>query len=66
LIDGFTKDRKADADWKAEAVRRFEGLEGEVLELQAQNHGLKSSKGKAVAAQRRAEAKLEEARQLFH
>jgi hypothetical protein len=34
--------------------------------LQARNHGLKSSKGKAIAAQQRAEAKLEEARRLLN
>lgn len=66
LIYALTNDRKADVAWKAEAERRFIELEREVTALKAQNHGLKSSKGKAIAAQRRVESKLEEARRLLH
>jgi hypothetical protein len=66
LMDAITNDRKADVAWKAEAERRFNDLEGGAAALQAQNHGLKSSKGRVVAAQRRAEAKLEEARRVLH
>jgi hypothetical protein len=66
LIYALTNDRKADVAWKAEAERRFIELEREVAALKAQNHGLKSSKGKAIVAQRRAESKLEEARRLLH
>jgi hypothetical protein len=66
LIDGLTNDRRADAAWKSEAECRFRSLEEEVNALKARNRGLKISKGKAMAAQKRAEAKLEEARRLLH
>lgn len=66
LIDGLTNDRKADAAWKGEAERRFRKLEDEVNALRDRNRGLKIAKGKAMAAQRRAETKLEEARKLLH
>jgi hypothetical protein len=66
LIDGLTNDRKADAAWKIEAEERFRKLEDDLNALKARNHGLKTAKGKAIAAQRRAEAKLEEARRLLH
>jgi len=36
------------------------------MALKARNQGLKIAKGKAAAAQMRAEAKLEEARRLLH
>jgi hypothetical protein len=66
LIDGLTNDRKADVAWKSEAEWRFRKLEEEVNALKTRNHGLKTAKGKAIAAQKRAEAKLEEARKLLH
>jgi len=66
LVDALTKERKGDAAWKAEAERRFREIEIELAALRSQIHGLKSSKGKVVAAQLRAEAKLEEARRLLH
>jgi len=66
LISALANARKADVAWKDEAVRRFEALEREVMALKARNQGLKIAKGKAAAAQMRAEAKLEEARRLLH
>jgi hypothetical protein len=66
LINSLTTHRKADAAWKDEAIDRFIALEEEVNALKARNQGLKISKGKAVAAQMRAESKLEEARRLLH
>jgi hypothetical protein len=66
LIDGLTKDRRADAAWKSEAECRFRNLEEEVNALKARNRSLKIARGKAMAAQRRAETKLEEARKLLH
>ena len=66
LISALANARKADVAWKDEAVRRFEALEREVMALKARNQSLKIAKGKAAAAQMRAEAKLEEARRLLH
>jgi hypothetical protein len=66
LIEILSRHRTADASWKEEAERRFANLEEEVAYLRAGNHGLKISKGKALAAQARVEAKLEEARRLLN
>jgi hypothetical protein len=66
LIGTIITDRKADAAWKAAIEWRLREAEEQLQVLQARNHGLKSIKGKAVAAQRRAEAKLEEARRLLN
>jgi len=66
LIDGLTNDRKTDAAWKIEPEQRFRKIENELNALKARNHGLKTTKGKEIAAQRRAEVKLEEARKLLH
>ena len=66
LIGTITSDRKADAAWKADIEWRLSETEGQLRILQARNHGLKSAKGKAIAAQRKAEAKLEEARRLLN
>ena len=66
LIGTITSDRKVDAVWKANIEWRLKEAEGQLQILQARNHGLKSAKGKAIAAQQRAEAKLEEARRLLN
>jgi hypothetical protein len=66
LISYVAKSAKADTAWKTEAEQRFKKLEADVAALKAQNRGLKVSKGKALAAQKRAEAKLDEARRLLN
>ena len=66
IISAIKNDRNANAAWKADIESRLVQLENELQALQAQNHGLKSIKGKAIAAQRRAEAKLAEARRLLN
>jgi hypothetical protein len=66
VISAIKNERKADAAWKADIEWRLREAEEKLKILQARNHGLKIIKGKAVAAQRRAEAKLEEARQLLN
>jgi uncharacterized protein involved in exopolysaccharide biosynthesis len=66
LITYVTKSSKADVAWKTEAEQRLKNLEADVAILKAQNRGLKISKGKAVSAQRKVEAKLDEARRLLN
>ena len=66
VISAIKNDRNANAAWKADIEWRLVQLENELRALQTQNHGLKSIKGKAIAAQRRAEAKLAEARRLLN
>lgn len=66
IISSITSDRKADAAWKADVEWRLGEVEKQLRVLQSRNHGLKSSKGKAIAAQRKAEEKLEEARRLLN
>jgi hypothetical protein len=66
LIVAITADRKADVAWKISMEDRISALEGEARELKTHNHGLKIAKGKAIAAQAKIEAKLQEARRLLH
>ena len=66
LIGTIAVDRKADAAWRMETKRRIAAPEGQAKALRTRNLGLKIAKCKAIAAQARIEAKLEEARRLLH
>lgn len=66
IISTIKSERKADTAWRIDIESRLIVAEEALRALQAQNHGLKSTRGKALAAQKRAETKLEEARRLLN